>query len=140
MVVPLTVPLAQVVAAASGTAAFLRASVVLGNPAVAAGTREYAMIETATGTVLADLVRHGTGAPPSSPLTTALIGSGASLMLARDRRLIGLVLLAAGGALLWREALAARREQDVSLRRARPAPPASDLAPSPRAGASVAAA
>jgi hypothetical protein len=104
---------------------------------------ECAMIETVTGTMLADLVRHGTGAPPSGPLTNALIGSGASLLMTRGRRPIGLVLLAAGGVLLWREAAAAQRERDALIRRVRPAPRASDrpAPPSPdRAAASVAAA
>lgn len=95
------------------------------------------MIGTMTGTVLADLVRHGTGAPPSNPLTTALIGSGASLLMTRGRRPIGLVLLAAGGLLLWREAAAARRE---AVRRARPVPAGSDRLTWPRADASVGAA
>lgn len=98
------------------------------------------MIETMTGTVLADLVRHGTGAPPSSPLTTALIGSGASLMMTRGRRPVGLVMLAIGGALLWREAAAARRDGGIGVKRARSALPESDRPAWPRAGASAAAA
>jgi hypothetical protein len=100
------------------------------------------MIETVTGTMLADLLRYGTGAPPSGPLTTALIGSGASLLMTRGKRPVGLLLLAAGGVLLWREAAAAQKRE--TLTPARPAPRASDRpAPPPshaRAGASAAAA
>ncbi len=103
------------------------------------------MIETMTGTMLADLVRHGTGAPPSGPLTTTLIGSGASLLMTRGKRPVGLVLLVAGGVLLWREAVAARGQRETAVTPARPAPRASAPAPasSPwpdRAGASAVAA
>ncbi|USI74414.1 hypothetical protein [Sphingomonas morindae] len=83
------------------------------------------MLGTFTGSMVATLVREATGAPPAGPLATALIGSGASLVMQRGRRPVGLALLLAGGVVLWREAAAARpRTARVKVRPAtrRPAP------------------
>ncbi|MGN6123303.1 MAG: hypothetical protein ACTHOJ_10155, partial [Sphingomonas oligoaromativorans] len=44
------------------------------------------------------------GLRPGGTIPTALLTTGASLMLKRGRRPIGLALVAAGGVLLWREA------------------------------------
>ena len=91
------------------------------------------MLGTFAGSMMADLVRQGTGAPPADPLTTALIGSGASLLLTRGRRPAGVILLVAGGLLLWREAAASQRAH--TIRRVEPRRPAGDARPaSARAG------
>lgn len=81
------------------------------------------MLGSVVGAMVATLVQEATDAPPAGSVATALIGSGASLLLNPRRRPVGLALLAAGGMLLWRQAAVAQR-QTVRVRaaRVRPAP------------------
>ena len=77
------------------------------------------MLKTLANTMLIGAVQKGTGVPPTSTLTTALLTTGASLLLARGRRPIGVALLAVGGLLLWHEREEAAKER---LKPAEPSP------------------
>lgn len=61
------------------------------------------MLNAAAAAILSSAVRRVADTGEAGPLTTALIGSGASLILTRGRRPLGVVLLATGGYLLWRK-------------------------------------
>lgn len=67
------------------------------------------MLRQLAGTMLAGAVRQVPGSEAGDPLASTLIGTGATLALTRGRRPIGIVLLAAGGYLLWRDVAKARR-------------------------------
>ncbi len=82
------------------------------------------MLRTLVNSVVADAVRKRTGIPEPGVLTTAMLTTGASLLLSRGRRPIGLALIAVGGLLLWHEHV----------------PEAIDVKPEPREPASEAAA
>jgi hypothetical protein len=83
-----------------------------------------------TGAMLAGLgksmlikaARKGAGVPETGTLTTALLTTGASLLLSRERRMIGVALIAVGGLLLWRES--ERVEPVIRQARRSPVPPA----------------
>ncbi len=66
------------------------------------------MLRTLAKSMLVGAVQKRVGGTPAGPVSTALLATGASLMLTRGRRPIGLALAAAGGLLLWR---AAERER-----------------------------
>jgi hypothetical protein len=61
------------------------------------------MLNSLLNSALVGSVQKGTGVAPTGPVTTALITTGASLLLTRGRRPVGLALLVVGGLLLWRE-------------------------------------
>lgn len=67
------------------------------------------MLKTLANSLLIGAVQKGTGVPPTGTLTTALLTTGASLLLARGRRPVGVALLAVGGLLLWHEHQEAER-------------------------------
>lgn len=93
------------------------------------------MLATVVGAMATAIARETGEGVAAGPFAQALIGSGASLLGRRDRRAVGLILLAAGGLLLWRETVAAERTR-AALRPARipdaPPRPASDAPRSPR--------
>ena len=62
------------------------------------------MLRTLAKTMLVGAVQKRVGVTPAGPVSTALLATGASLMMTRGRRPIGLALAAVGGLLLWREA------------------------------------
>jgi hypothetical protein len=62
------------------------------------------MLRTLATSMLVGAVQKRVEVAPVGPVSTALLTTGASLMLRRGRRPIGLALLAAGGLLLWHEA------------------------------------
>lgn len=62
------------------------------------------MLRTFAKSVLIGAAQRRVGVMPAGTISTALLTTGASLMLTRGRRPIGLALLAAGGVLLWRDA------------------------------------
>ena len=67
------------------------------------------MLKTLANALVIGAVQKGTGVPPTGTLTTAMLTTGASLMLVRGRRPIGLALLAVGGLMLWHEREEMRR-------------------------------
>jgi hypothetical protein len=68
------------------------------------------MLRTLAKSVLIGAAQRRVGVMPAGTISTALLTTGASLMLKRGRRPIGLALVAAGGVLLWREAERNRAE------------------------------
>jgi hypothetical protein len=72
------------------------------------------MLKMLANTLIVGAVRKGAGMPRTGTLTSALLTTGASLLLVRGRRPVGFVLLAAGGLLLWRESEAARAEEKAA--------------------------
>ena len=62
------------------------------------------MLRTLAKSMLIGAAQRRVGVMPAGTISTALLTTGASLMLKRGRRPIGLALVAAGGVLLWREA------------------------------------
>ncbi len=62
------------------------------------------MLRTLAKSVLIGAAQRRAGVMPAGTVSTALLTTGASLMLTRGRRPIGFALVAAGGVLLWREA------------------------------------
>lgn len=62
------------------------------------------MLRTLAKSMLIGVAQRRVGVMPAGTISTALLTTGASLMLKRGRRPIGLALVAAGGVLLWREA------------------------------------
>jgi hypothetical protein len=74
------------------------------------------MIRQAATSMLIGAVRKGTGATPAGQVTAGLLTTGASLLLTRGRRPVGLALLALGGLLLWHEV-----EKDQAAVRMKPA-------------------
>jgi hypothetical protein len=61
------------------------------------------MLKTLVNSFVIDAVRKRTGIPEPGVLTTAMLTTGASLLMSRGRRPIGLALIAVGGLLLWHE-------------------------------------
>jgi uncharacterized membrane protein (UPF0136 family) len=61
------------------------------------------MLRTLAKSVLIGAAQRRAGVMPAGSVSAALLTTGASLMLTRGRRPIGLALVAAGGMLLWRE-------------------------------------
>lgn len=92
------------------------------------------MLNTLANSLLIGTVQKGTGVTPAGPVTTALITTGASLLLTRGRRPIGLALLAAGGLLLWREV--EKEQADARLKPVSPVP-ARSRAPADASAATV---
>jgi hypothetical protein len=94
------------------------------------------MLATVVGAMAATIAREAADAPPVGGVASALIGSGASLIAQKERRTIGLMLIAAGGLLVWRQAAKADRKAREALKpaRVRPTPPPP---PPPRAGATA---
>lgn len=85
------------------------------------------MLRTLAKSMLVGAVQKRVGVMPAGPVSTALLATGASLMLTRGRRPIGLALAAAGGLLLWRDVERQRAEApDV------PAPAGKEAAPAAR--------
>lgn len=82
------------------------------------------MLNTLANSLLIGTVQKGTGVTPAGPVTTALITTGASLLLTRGRRPVGLALLAAGGFLLWREV--EKERADANLKPVSPSRARSD--------------
>jgi hypothetical protein len=83
------------------------------------------MLKTMVNSFLVDAVRKRTGIPEPGVLTTAMLTTGASLLMSRGRRPIGLALIAVGGLLLWHENV----PETVEVKPApRPRGPASDAA------------
>jgi hypothetical protein len=81
------------------------------------------MLATVMGSMAATIAREAGDATPAGPFASALIGSGASLIAHKERRTVGLILMAAGGLLLWRDVAAAeRRRAGLKPARVRPAP------------------
>jgi hypothetical protein len=70
------------------------------------------MLRTLAKSVLIGAAQRRVGVMPAGTISTALLTTGASLMLKRGRRPIGLALVAAGGVLLWREAERNRAENE----------------------------
>jgi hypothetical protein len=66
------------------------------------------MLRELAGTMLAGAVNQAPGTATGDPLTSTLIGTGATLAMTRGRRPVGIVLLAAGGYLLLRDISKAR--------------------------------
>ncbi|NIJ32863.1 hypothetical protein [Sphingomonas oligoaromativorans] len=62
------------------------------------------MLRTLAKSMLIGAAQRRVGVMPAGTISTALLTTGASLMLKRGRRPIGLALVAAGGVLLWHEA------------------------------------
>ena len=78
------------------------------------------MLRTLAKTMLIGAAQRRAGVMPAGTLSTALLTTGASLMLTRGRRPIGLAVAAAGGVLLWREvernrAAAAAKPEDEAV-------------------------
>ncbi len=61
------------------------------------------MLRTLVNSLVIDAVRKRTGIPEPGVLTAAMLTTGASLLLSRGRRPVGLALIAVGGLLLWHE-------------------------------------
>jgi len=72
------------------------------------------MLRTLAKTMLVGAVQKRVGVTPAGPVSTALLATGASLMMTRGRRPIGLALAAVGGLLLWREAERERGEAQAA--------------------------
>ena len=81
------------------------------------------MLRTLGKTMLVGAVQKRVGVTPVGPVSTALLATGASLMLTRGRRPIGLALVAAGGLLLWRAAKHERSEAQAAEDAAPPVAP-----------------
>ncbi len=79
------------------------------------------MLQTLAKSMLVGAVQERIGVTPAGPVSSALLATGASLMLTRGRRPIGLALAAAGGLLLWR---AAERERSKAETAGAAVPPA----------------
>jgi hypothetical protein len=62
---------------------------------------------------LVGFVRKRAGVPSIGTIPAALLTSGASLMLTKGRRPIGIAVAALGGFLLWREIERERDEADA---------------------------
>ena len=78
------------------------------------------MLRALAKTMLLGAVQKSTGVVPAGPVSAALLTTGASLMLTRGRRPVGLALAAAGGLLLWHETeQERRREAEALLRKGR---------------------
>jgi hypothetical protein len=73
------------------------------------------MLRTLAKSVLIGAAQRRVGVMPAGTISTALLTTGASLMLKRGRRPIGLALVAAGGVLLWREAERRRIEDKPAV-------------------------
>lgn len=78
------------------------------------------MLRTFAKSLLVGAVQRKVGVPRTGTIPTTLLTTGASLMLVRGKRPIGVAMAAAGAFLLWREV-----ERDRALR------PAADLVPQP---------
>jgi uncharacterized membrane protein (UPF0136 family) len=87
------------------------------------------MLRTLAKTMLVGAVQKGTGVVPAGPISTALITSGASLLLTRGRRPVGLALAAVGGLLLWHETEQERRREAEELLKKRLPKPDDAAAP-----------
>lgn len=61
------------------------------------------------------LVRRKAGVAAIGTIPAALLTSGASLILTRGRRPVGLVVAALGGFLLWREVVREQEEARLAL-------------------------
>lgn len=72
------------------------------------------MMNAFANAVLVGAVEKGTGVRPAGPVTAALLTTGATLLLTRGRRSVGLALVAAAGLLLWREEV--RREEEAKAK------------------------
>ncbi len=72
------------------------------------------MLRTLAQSILVGVVQKRIGVTPAGPVSTALLATGASLMLTRGRRPIGLALAAAGGLLMWRAAERERGEAQAA--------------------------
>ena len=72
------------------------------------------MLRTLAKTMLVGAVQKRVGVTPAGPVSTALLATGASLMLTRGRRPVGLALAAAGGLLLWRAVERERSEAQAA--------------------------
>ena len=83
------------------------------------------MLRALVNSLVIDVVRKRAGIPEPGVLTTAMLTTGASLLLSRGRRPIGLALIAVGGLLLWHEH--APETPDVNPE-PRPPAPATDAA------------
>jgi uncharacterized membrane protein (UPF0136 family) len=59
------------------------------------------------------LVRRKAGVPAIGTIPAALLTSGASLILTKGRRPVGVAVAALGGLLLWREVVREREEAEV---------------------------
>ncbi len=79
------------------------------------------MLRTLATSMLVGAVQKRIGVTPTGPVSTALLATGASLMLTRGRRPIGLALAAAGGLLLWRDVERQRGEAQAAEEAAPPA-------------------
>lgn len=79
------------------------------------------MLRTLAKSMLVGVVQKRVGVTPAGPVSTALLATGATLMLTRGRRPIGLALAAAGGLLIWR---GVERERSEARAGEEAAPPA----------------
>ena len=86
------------------------------------------MLSTLARTAIIATIEKGTGVPPAGPVSTILLTTGASLLMLKGRRAVGLALLAAGGAVRWHETVGANLK------------PARRSAPAPRSGDDISAA
>jgi hypothetical protein len=93
------------------------------------------MLRMLARTALMGAVQKGTGVTAAGPISAALLTTGASMMLTRGRRPIGLALAAAGGLLLWHETQRDRERAAADLLRKRQGDGAAAAAVPARAGA-----
>jgi uncharacterized membrane protein (UPF0136 family) len=61
------------------------------------------MLRTFAKSLLVGAIQKRTGIVPAGTIATALLTTGASLVLTRGRRPVGFALAALGGLLLWHE-------------------------------------
>jgi len=73
------------------------------------------MLRTLARTMLIGAVERRVGVSPAGPVSTALLTTGASLLLTRGRRPLGLGLAVAGGLLMWRAAEKARAADEAQV-------------------------
>jgi hypothetical protein len=76
--------------------------------------------------MLVGFARKKAGVPAIGTVPAALLTSGASLMLTRGRRPVGLAVMALGGFLIWREIERAREDVRPELAPALPPPASGD--------------
>ena len=81
---------------------------------------------------LIGVVRRKAGVPSIGTIPAALLTSGASMMLTRGRRPIGLAVAALGGFLLWRQIEREQEEANPAPALPPPAPGDASAATAPR--------
>jgi hypothetical protein len=92
------------------------------------------MFRGLAASVLIGFVRKKAGVPAIGTVPAALLTSGASLLLTKGRRPVGLAVAALGGFLLWREIVHEQEQAKLALAPALPPPVSGDafVATAPR--------